>query len=288
MNSTTSGILRRAGPLAALATALGLMLVPSASPQGGPAYADPSGDSSSAPDVTGVTVLGDKGTGQVIFRITGSNLSTASDLVTLLAIDSDANPTTGNPDWNGADYLFGLDSEGYGFVHWNGSDWVDTSYATVRVTGGGSNVTISVNRSEIGNTSEFNFSVESKNTTTKAYDDAPDLGMYNYSLDAGGPDIQGVMLQTTPSSGPKAGKPFVVSPLALKLPPDGAFISVLPQPESYSCKATLKGRAVPGSGTGGCTLRIAKKKTRGKTLSVVVTVSYEGATKSVPFTFVVS
>jgi hypothetical protein len=39
---------------------------------------------------------------------------------------------------------------------------------------------------------------------------------------------------------------------------------------------------------GGCTLRIAKKKTRGKTLNVVVTVVYEGATKSVPFTFTVS
>jgi hypothetical protein len=290
MNSTTRRIWKRAGPPAALAAALALMLVPSASSQGGPPYGDPSGDNSSAPDVTGVTVQADKGSGQIIFRITGSNLSSASDLVTLLAIDSDTNPTTGNPDWSGADYLFGVDNESYGFVHWNGSDWVDSPDSTVRVccVGGGSNLTISVNRSELANTSEFNFSVETKNMSTKAYDDAPDLGMYNYSLDAGGPDIQGVMVQTTPSSGPKAGKPFVVTPIGLKLPPDGAIISVLPQPESYSCKPTLKGRAVPGSGTGGCTLRIPKKKTRGKPLTVVVTVSYEGATKSVPFTFVVS
>jgi hypothetical protein len=35
-------------------------------------------------------------------------------------------------------------------------------------------------------------------------------------------------------------------------------------------------------------LPVAKKKTRGKKLNVEVTVTYEGATKTVPFTFVVS
>jgi hypothetical protein len=288
MNFATRRISKRAGPLAALVAALALMLVPSASSQGGPPYGDPSGDSSSAADVTGVTVLSDKASGQIVFRVSGSNLSTSPSLLTFLAIDSDANPATGDPGWDGADYGFVVDDSSYGFVHWNGSDWVETTYATVRVSGGGSSLMISVNRSELSNTSEFNFTVRSLNTDTKATDDAPDIGMYNYSLDAGGPDIQGVMLTTTPGSGPRAGKPFVVTPTGLKLPPTGGIISVLPQPESYSCKATLKGRAVPASGTGGCTLRIAKKKTRGKPLTVVVTVSYEGATKSVPFTFVVS
>jgi mevalonate kinase len=65
-------------------------------------------------------------------------------------------------------------------------------------------------------------------------------------------------------------------------------VSIQPRPESYSCRATVKGRRVTGSGIGGCTLRVAKKKTRGKKLTVVVSVTYQGATKSVPFTFVVS
>jgi hypothetical protein len=146
----------------------------------------------------------------------------------------------------------------------------------------------SVNRSELGNTSEFNFLAQERNTTAKTSDEAPDDGMYNYSLDAGGPDIQGVTLQTSPSSGPRAGKSFVVTPVGLKLPPNGAVISIAPKPESYTCKATLKGRPVAGSGTGSCTFRIAKKKTRGKKLNVTITVTYQGATRSVPFTFVVS
>jgi len=32
-----------------------------------------------------------------------------------------------------------------------------------------------------------------------------------FALNAGGPDIQGVTLQTAPSSGPRAGKAFVVT-----------------------------------------------------------------------------
>jgi len=268
--------------------ALALALVPAASSQGGPPYGDETGDGSSAGDLTGITVLGDKASGQVIFRVSGANLSTSPQMLTLLFVDSDANPETGNQNWAGADYVFAVDDSTYEFDHWDGQDWAQTSYSTVRVNGGGSNVTISVNRSELGNSSEFNFTARTLNTDTDATDDAPEFGMFNYSLDAGGPDIQGVMLQTKPSFGPRAGKPFVVQPIGLKLPPDGAPISILPHPDTYSCRATLAGRAVRGSGAGGCTLRIAKRNTRGKSLRVVVTVTYEGATKSVPYTFAVS
>lgn len=114
---------------------------------------------------------------------------------------------------------------------------------------------ISVNRSELSNTSEFNFTEHTLSTDTKATDDAPNDVMYNYSLEAGGPDIQGVLLSTTPNAGPKPGKPFVITPIGQKLPPDGAIVSVLPHPDSYSCSATIKGRAASGTGTGGCTLR---------------------------------
>jgi hypothetical protein len=235
-------------------------------------------------------VLGDRSSGQIVFRVSGSGLSNAPNQVTFLYIDSDANPLTGDVDSDGADYAFGVDSDGYDFAHWNGSSWADTPYSTVRIccVGGGSSLMISVNRSELGNTSSFNFSADTWNRDARSGDDAPDFGMFNYSFDAGGPDIQAIMVTTAPSFGPRAGKTFVVTPVALKLPPNGVPISILPTPESYSCKATLAGRAVARTGTGGCTMRIAKKKTRGKKLNVVVTVIYQGATKSVPFTFVVS
>jgi hypothetical protein len=279
---------KRFGLLAAVVAAL--FLVPSASSQNGPQYADGTGDGSSAGDIGGVTVLGDKTSGQLVFRVSGSGLSTSPTTVTLLFIDSDANPNTGNANWSGADYLIGVDDSSFGFLHWDGSDWVDAPYSTVRVCclGGGSTVTFSVNRSELGNTSGFNFMARSLNIDTDGNDDAPDDGMYNYSLDAGGPDIQGVALRTAPTYGPRAGKSFVVTPIGLKLPPTGAIVSVQPRPESYSCRASIKGRPATGSGIGGCTIRVAKKKTRGKKLTVLVSVTYQGATKSVPFTFVVS
>jgi hypothetical protein len=271
-----------------IAVVAALILVPSASSQNGPPYADASGDSSSAGDITGITVLSDKASGQILFRISGSNLSTSPTQLTYLVIDSDANPATGDIGWDGGDYGLIVDDTSYGFYHWTGSDWTYSEPASARVSGGGSSLLISINRSDLGNTSDFNFTVRTLNTDTKASDDAPDDGMFNYSIDASGPDIQSVTLQTTPSFGPKAGKAFVITPLGLKLPPGGAIVSVPPHPDSYTCQATLKGRTLAGTGTGGCTLRIPKKKARGKKLNVVVTVTYEGTTKSFPFTFVVS
>lgn len=293
MNSSSKTILRRAGPLAAVVAALAMAWIPSASSQtGGPQYPDASGDSGAAADITGVTVLGDKASGQMIFQIAATNAEAANQVIEL-DIDSDANPATGDSQSNGADYAFQVhpSDHQYGFWHWNGSDWVDTSYATVRVMSASNGVTISVNKSEIGGASDVKSAVYTfihDGTDPTAFDRAPDDGMFNYSIDAGGPDIQSVMLQTTPSFGPKAGKSFIVLPVGLKLPPDGSIISVGPHPESYTCKATLRGRALAGTGTGGCTLRVPKKKARGKKLNVVVTVTYEGATKSFPFTFAVS
>jgi hypothetical protein len=276
---------RRAGPLVAAIATLALVLIPAASSEPGPQYKDAAGDSGTAGDITAITVANDTSSGQVVFRISGSNLSTSSNSLTMLGIDSDANPSTGDPGSLGADYWFGVDDSSYGFEHWDGSDWVPTSYGTVRVFGGGSSVAISVNKSEIGNTTDFNFWAESADIANKKWDDTPDDGTFNYSLAANGPDIQGVELQTAPSSGPKAGKKFVVSPVGLKLPASGATIPAASAPESYSCKAKLKGRAIKASGTGGCTLAVPKKKTRGLPLSVTVTVTYEGATRSFAYAF---
>jgi hypothetical protein len=272
--------------VAAMFVSLGLV---SAAPAGATGqYTDPSGDSGSAPDITGVTVSSDKSSGQVIFQINGKNLSSSDDFPTFLDIDSDANPLTGDVVDGGADYSFEVGGTGYGFWHWNGSDWVQTAYSTVRIFTRSAGLMISVNRSEIGNPTDFNFSATSVDLPNKKFDSAPDDGMFNYSLDDGGPSILSVVLQTTPAGGPKAGKPFVVTPTALNLPPNGALGLTTPQPESYTCTATLKGHAVASTGAGGCTFKIAKKKTRGKTLKVVLTVNYQGIAKPFTFTFKVT
>lgn len=268
--------------VAPLAAAVALVLVPSAAAVG--QYGDPAGDNGTAGDVTGVVVTSDA-SGQVFFRINGNGLSTSETNGTFLILDTDANPATGDPDAMGAEYFFYVDKDTYWFSRWDGSDWVDTSYATVRVSGGSRGLTLSVNRSELGNTSEFNFWVRSFDDNTKQGDDAPDDGMFNYSLQLQGVHILSAVVATTPAAGPKAGKAFALSVPGLKLPPDGRTISILdPQPESYACKASLKGRALAGTGKSGCAWRLPKTA-RGKTLKVVVTVVFEGTSASFPYSF---
>jgi hypothetical protein len=281
--------LKRAGPLLAV-LALALALVPTASSG---SYADATGDNvGGAGDVTGVTVAGDKNTGQLVFRIAGVNMASSPQNVLFVDIDTDANPTTGNLLDGGDEYPFYVDDGSYDFARWDGSNWVDASHATVRVSGGTSLITISVNRSELANTSDFNFDVTALavpfvGSTTVGLDLAPDDGSYNYAFDSNGPLITSVDVRTTPSGGPRAGKAFKVEPTALHLPPDGRMSASPVVAESYTCAAKLGAKALRGTGRGSCTFAIPKKKSRGKKLTVRLTVNYEGATKVFPYTFTV-
>jgi hypothetical protein len=250
-------------------------------------YVDKSADAVGSPDITSVSVASDV-TGQILFTISVSPPPQGDSSYVLLALDTDLNGSTGSSDMAGADYVFGVDETGYSFAHWTGSEWADTPTTTVRVSGDASTITISVNRSELGNTGEFNFWVGSRQGDPSAdqYDDAPNDGLWNYSLQANGPEIQAVMLQPSPLI-PRAGKPFAVKPVGLRLPQTGEAGSLLPAPESYSCRARLAGKVIAGRGVGGCTWQVPKTA-KGKRLAVVVTVSYEGTTISFPFAFPVA
>jgi hypothetical protein len=254
-------------------------------------YTDATGDGKGAPDVSSVSVASDA-TGQIVFTINVDNLPSNADVRTMVLLNTDVDTGTGAPDSLGADYMFVDDASDhtYGFAHWTGSEWDwDTPYSTVTVTAGQHAVMFSVNRSEIGNTGGFNFWVRTRagDVTADQFDDAPNDGSWNYTLAAGGPQILGLLVEPKPML-PRAGKLFTLTAIGLKLPPDGSAVTIAPQPESYSCTATLGGKPLAGLGTNGCSWQLPKKKTRGKTLKVVVTASYQGATISVPYTFVVS
>jgi hypothetical protein len=272
---------KRAGPFV-VALVAALLLVPSATAG---AYADKSGDSGVAGDITGVAVFGDKSSGQVVFRITGNNIASSENNVVFLTVDSDANPLTGNLLDNGSDYWFVVDNGSYWFMRWTGSGWAVASDQTVRVSGGTGQIVISVNRNELGNASMFNFTAETLDVPSLSGDEAPDDGAFNYSIEANGPQINSVDVQTTPTTGPRAGKRFVVVPTAMHLPPDGRTTPATIVPESYSCTAKLGAKTLTGTSTGSCTFTVPKKKTRGKKLTVQLTVDYQGATKVVPLTF---
>jgi hypothetical protein len=280
--------LKRAGPIAAVLMAA-LVLVPSASSGN---YVDPTGDAfGGAGDITSAVVAGDKGSGQLVFRIAGSNIASSEHNALYVDIDSDANPQTGSLPDNGAEYEFYVDDSSYSFARWDGAHWVEAPNLSVRVSGDTSLITISVNRNELGNTSDFNFVATEFSMTVNGnvallgLDLAPDDGAYNYSFDANGPQIDSVDVQTTPSAGPRAGKQFVINPTALHLPPDGRTNPATIAPESYSCAVNLGAKKLAGRGTGGCTVTIPKKKSKGKKLTVQLTVNYQGAAKVVPLTF---
>jgi len=267
--------------LAGLATA-SLLLAGSAS--AAEQYADPSGDSGSAPDILGATVISNTA-GQMIFHLAVANVPSSGDVQTALFIDSDANPTTGCVSCGGVDYLLVLDQSDHtwGFGHWNGSAWAATSDSTVVVLIVSDGFLISVNKSEVGNSSQINFWVltMAAGGGDGKSDEAPADGVWNFDLQAGGPAIQDVQLQAKPAA-PKHGKAFTVSVTGLTLPQTGAKDT--PQPESYSCTATLAGRPLAGGGANGCTFKL-NKKSRGKKLVVTVTVKYEGVTKTVTRTY---
>jgi hypothetical protein len=273
---------RRAGVIAAAVVAATVAVVGSAGATG--RYTDPTGDSGAAPDITGATVSS-TADGQILFRVGVANLPSSGDVQAVLAIDADANPDTGHFESGGTEYLFVVDQsdDSYGFARWTGSEWDwDTPYTTVDVTTASNGVTIGVNRSELGGTNQLNFWTRTMTADggDGKSDDAPDDGVWNYDLDAGGPSILGVAITMTPRFGPKAGKPFSVKVAGLKVPPEASGLS-LPQPDRTTCRATLAGRALRGSG---CGWKIPKNA-RGKKLAVAVTVTYEGSSKTVPFTF---
>jgi hypothetical protein len=248
-------------------------------------YTDAGGDSGAAPDITGATV-NSTASGQILFHVGIAGLPQSGDVETVVAVDADANPDTGWTNGDGAEFVFVVDQSDhtYGFARWTGSDWDwYTPYTTVTVTTASDGVTISVNRSELGATSELNFwtrTLTADGGDGKS-DDAPDDGVWNYDLAAGGPKIVGATITTAPGAGPRAGKRFSIRVDGLTLPTARSATSVLPTPETTACKATLAGRALGGSG---CSWKLPKSA-RGKTLRVVVTVTYEGTTASFPYSF---
>jgi hypothetical protein len=251
-------------------------------------YTDPSGDSGQAPDISGVTVSSDAN-GQITLLVNIVNLPSPADVRTFVFLNTDEDETTGDPQTLGSEYGFVVDeSDGsYGFAHWDGSKWGDTPNSTVQVFSGPSGVRILVNRSELGNTNEFELWARTRlgDVSANQADDAPDAGTYNFSVAANGPNIHGIVTQLKPTL-PKAGRRFAIVVGGLKVGPDQA-ISVLPQPDSYSCRAKVAGRVLKGTGTGKCSWLIPKKARR-KQLVVTLTLSYQGATRTFKFPFRVS
>jgi hypothetical protein len=245
----------------------------------GGSYTDPGGDSNGAPDIQNVAVSSDSsGQIQIVVKFNGAFTTGA----VMVFLDTDMNQATGAPRSAGADYVLYESQTEWDFAGWNGNSWDDTiPYSTASVDANADMAIFSVNRSELGNTSEFNFWVRTvtDDAASDAVDTAPDLAVWNFSTQAQGPDLAGVLYKQTPLTGPTHARSFTVTPIGVKVTPS-AQGAVVPAPDSYTCRAVLAGKAISGTGDGGCTWKLPKNA-KGKTLVVSITVMYEGASLTI-------
>ena len=182
-------------------------------------YNDAVGDGGAAPDVRAVDVTSTP-EGRIIFRVPLGPVSGSLYGVDVW-LDTDADPNTGNTtfqDAGGAEYRLGsfigvappgdpncgLFPRGNGcLARWTESGWRSGAAATARAVRTKSGVTISINRSDLGNTSEFNFYAVGWTEGVDLSDRAPGTGTFRYSLALGGPGPEAS--SRSPDDADKAG-----------------------------------------------------------------------------------
>jgi hypothetical protein len=251
---------RRMGLLAAI---LGVLLLGAGGAGAATAtFTDPQGDATGgAADISQVVVSNDFD-GNVTFAMTIPNRPTftADDFVVIL-LNVDRNTTTGN---NGIDYAIVVEATSAVLLQWNGTTFVRVTAPTLTATT--NNMTVTVNRSDLGKTTSFNFALGSGlDSSDAAGDSAPDTGGWTYDL-ALKPTLNTLAAHFSPAK-PRAGKPFRVAGTTLRLD-DGTTVKA----DSITCVAKLNGKRLQGR----CSWRIPKTA-RGKRLVVTLTARYKGA-----------
>jgi hypothetical protein len=241
-------------------------------------FTDPTGDSGTAPDITSVVVSNDAAR-TITFRINVDKLAVPSDVRFLIAIDSDQNASTGE---SGTDYLLvgDLSDNTFGMARWDGSQFVDMPATTVTASNDPTGITFTVNSSDLGGSTAFNFwtrALQGTNAGPGLMDDAPDSGSWSYQLGSSTPLVLTVGLAHI--SRAQAGRR--VAAVITVARSDGTVADVTPN--DVSCSARIGSQAVPvGSRfalgpVATCVWRLPARS-RGKTVRASVTVTLDGAT----------
>lgn len=186
MNSHTSG--RGAARLALAALALGCVVWPATALASGQhaakvgavransqTFTDATGDSGNAPDVTNVTVSNDDN-GQITFAITLANRTALSDQdvgIVLLDTNGDGAP----------DFVLGFANGSSSIFSVSGSNLTLITPASFSGSFANGVQTLSVNKADIGNATQFNFAIgTSGDQGSTVGDTAPDSGTWNYQV----------------------------------------------------------------------------------------------------------
>jgi len=273
--------------LATGATATHSVLAPIAT------FTDATGDSGTAADINVITVTNDDH-GQYVFDVGLATPYTTTGVASLY-LDTDLNPSTGDPKSGGADYLLVDDNtsgSGY-FLKWDGTQWADASpNATVKdsVSTDNMHVLFTVNKSALGNSTGFNFFAETieGDGSDGHWDDAPSgTGSFQYKLQT----VLQLSFVAGHSFAVKAGGTWNVALIVDRsdtggtLGPEGTIVC---NAMSGSTKLALTTRAFISAGAGKgsvavCSFKVPKRLQH-KVLHATVTVSYQGQSVKHSFT----
>jgi hypothetical protein len=147
-------------------------------------FTDPTGDSSTAPDITTVTATNDSA-GNLTFRVTTNQASLTADALLAISLDTDTNATTGQ---DGDDYVFLLDGTGWALLKWDGAKFAAASIPSANAGYASGTATFKVNKADIGVADSLVYYVDSlqfdaTGDNVLASDTAPDgTGVFTYNL----------------------------------------------------------------------------------------------------------
>ncbi len=267
----------RLGGLAAAIAVLALVIVAAAGATrttGGVTYVynDKAGDSATAPDIQKV-VLTDQGNGLVGVEIDLAAIIPDDGSMLVFGIDADRNSQTGDP--LGLEYFVGVDASGPWLMQWNGTQWAPANHQPAGATVNGGQIGFTLTLSDFGVTN-FNFIVLSFHGDDG--DAAPEFGSFTYPDPAARPAIAAVVLSASALL-PTAGKTFAVPPVQLKLT-TGDIVAA----DSTTVALTYKGQALKPLRHWAWKI---PKTYKGKHLTLKVTATYQGSTRTISLPVVV-
>lgn len=237
-------------------------------------YTDPTGDSTTAPDITGVTAANDAA-GNLTFTVKTSHVALGADSLVDIAFDTDQNSQTGG---GGVEFFFLIGSDGWEFIRWDGAKWVAAAAASAN--GGYANgvATFKISKADLGGVEKFTFWADSfqldANGNVIAKDTAPD-GTNAYVYTIAKPLTLRAATATAVPAKPAAGKPFTVGTRVTRGDNGAALASGTVTCTVRVGTAPLRATGRFRNGVAICEMRLPKTA-KGKLLRVTLKVSFQG------------
>ncbi|MDX6442277.1 MAG: hypothetical protein QOE43_2006 [Gaiellaceae bacterium] len=256
-------------------------------------FTDATGDSGTAADIKTVDVTNDD-QGQYLVDVTLAAPYGGTDSMSVY-FDTDMNAATGDPQTLGSEYAIIDDNaaNAFYFTVWNGTAWVDSpTSSTVKdsVSTDGKDVLLSVNKSEIGNATGFNFFVfSSEGDGTDGHWDAAPEGTASWPYKLQNP--LKLALLAAKAFPVKAGAEWIVGVVVGRSDTGGTVGSegtLVCTATSGSTKLQLKSHGFGSAGSGKpstalCSFKVPARL-KHKVLHATVTVSYQGLSVKKSFT----